>query len=105
MNYGFELWAHYPNNSIIKDDLAIPKELIYTQDLCVIGLLQSQLFATLLNDDASEDSRSSIALFLCMNLLRTCQSSELVTIFDNLEELSIEKITIEMNLMDAYWEY
>ena len=40
-----------------------------------------------------------------MNLLRTCQSSELVTIFDNLEELSIEKINIEMNLMDAYWEY
>lgn len=105
MNYGFELWAHYPNNSIIKDDLAIPKELIYTQDLCVIGQLQSQLFASLLNDDASEDSRSSIALFLCMNLLRTCQSSELVTIFDNLEELSIEKINIEMNLMDAYWEY
>lgn len=25
--------------------------------------------------------------------------------FDNLEELSIEKINIEMNLMDAYWEY
>lgn len=104
-SYGKELWAHHPANAVVRNAFEISRYQVYCIPYSAFLNLTSLLIIRLLADDCSEESRTSVALYLYIQL---CRSSRFVSLHDYLHSLHVpdctENVEEEMELISFYWE-
>ena len=103
--YGKELWAHHPANAVVRNAFEISRYQVYCIPYSAFLNLTSLLIIRLLADDCSEEGRTSVALYLYVQL---CRSSRFVSLHDYLHSLHVpdctENVEEEMELISFYWE-
>ena len=89
--YGKELWAHHPANAVVRNAFEISRYQVYCIPYSAFLNLTSLLIIRLLANDCSEEGRTSVALYLYVQL---CRSSRFVSLHDYLHSLHVPDLSL-----------
>ncbi len=100
-----ELWANHAANTVERNGFEFSYYKSYNFPYNMFLNLTTLLIVRLLENDYSEESRTSVALYLYTQL---CHSMQMASLQNFLHSLSIpdctENVEEEMQLISSYWE-